>query len=488
MHLSHLSIPNRMLVLQALIGSLLLLIAGIAVFEAGPFAYAAAGLAVLTLIVSAITSASISAGIARTMSQIEANASALAQDDADIRSVDPTGDPQVAAIAAALTTLAEATRERAAHATGAHQQARRVEQGKSDTINMLEEVNQVMADARSGNLSARITSITNDNAMAKLKEEINDMLAIFEAIIDQTSATMRALAAGDISKRMPASHHGAFATLAENVNTSQENLQDLVFSIQGVTNAIRSSTDTIVSGAHSLSERTESQAAALEETAATMEEMTATVKSNAAGAATADSLSSSTAATAKQGGVIASEAVEVMGSIQESANKIKEITTMVDGIAFQTNLLALNAAVEAARAGDAGKGFAVVAQEVRTLAQRAAEAAQDIGGLVSESIDHISRGVERVEATGQSLESIRDGIGDVATSISEITGASQEQATGIQEISTTISKLDHETQRNATLASDSATAAAALASEADRLTNLMGRFRTDPSEGARRAS
>ncbi|MEO1549260.1 MAG: methyl-accepting chemotaxis protein [Pseudomonadota bacterium] len=250
--------------------------------------------------------------------------------------------------------------------------------------------------------------------------------------------------------RMPP-EPGWFGACGSEVNAAMELMADRYVERTQAASRVAGVSTQIREGAEAFSARIEAQAAALQQTAATMEQVSATVATNAESASAATKLSSSTAEIASRGRDVADKAVQGMRKIDDSARKISEITSLVDGIAFQTNLLSLNAAVEAARAGEAGKGFAVVASEVRTLAQRAADAARSISELVAESTIHVSEGVTQVEATGSLLVEIQAGIEKVVHSISEISSATREQAAGIGEISQTLSNLDDETQSNAAL-------------------------------------
>ncbi len=196
------------------------------------------------------------------------------------------------------------------------------------------------------------------------------------------------------------------------------------------------------------------------------------------------SLADEAASVAQRGGNIVKTAIEAMERIEEASKKISEITTVIDGIAFQTNLLALNAAVEAARAGDAGRGFAVVAAEVRALAQRSADAAKDITGLIASSDVQVTEGVKLVKLAGDTLQEIVDASGKVSARVNEISAASGEQANGIDEMSQTVSHMDEITQQNAALAEESAASAKALGDQILALNELISSFKTGEATDA----
>jgi methyl-accepting chemotaxis protein len=226
-----------------------------------------------------------------------------------------------------------------------------------------------------------------------------------------------------------------------------------------------------------LSRRTEQQAASLEETAAALDEITATVKKSAEGATHAHQVVAAADEDAKKSAVVVREAVQAMDAIAKSSQQISQIIGVIDEIAFQTNLLALNAGVEAARAGDAGRGFAVVASEVRALAQRSAEAAKEIKGLISASSIQVTNGVRLVAETGQSLERIMLQVTEINDVVSGIAAGAKEQATGLAEVNTAINQMDQVTQQNAAMVEQSTAASHSLSQETAQLAGLIGQFR-----------
>jgi len=240
--------------------------------------------------------------------------------------------------------------------------------------------------------------------------------------------------------------------------------------------SVRSAADQISAGNQELSQRTQEQASALEETAATIEEMTSTLKQTAENSLKANRMAQDAASIAQGGGQVVEETIASMGEVTEASKKIADIIHVVNEIAFQTNLLALNAAVEAARAGEQGKGFAVVAGEVRSLAQRSADAAKEIQELIQNSVDRVKKGNKLVEESGKTLTEIIESIQQVADTISEITAASQEQAAGIDQVNRAVGMMDDVVQQNATLVEEAATASQSLAMDAEELQRLMINF------------
>ncbi|MBB5516741.1 methyl-accepting chemotaxis protein [Rubricella aquisinus] len=351
-------------------------------------------------------------------------------------------------------------------------------QDRTDELRIQSEVDEVLRHALNGEFDRRIDARTDNKTLSDLAGNVNGLVAAFDEGMRATTASISALAAGDFSGRMEGSYRGAFATLQADINSTFSKLGELVSDIQITAHEINSNTGQIATDSKSLSRRTESQAASLEETAATMEEMTSTIKNNAQNAEAATKLATEAADQANVGGRVVENAVSAMSRIEDSSEKMSQIISVIDSIAFQTNLLALNAAVEAARAGDAGKGFAVVASEVRTLAQRSSEAAKDIKELISFSTTHVSEGVDLVSEAGKSLEKIISAIQEVNNAITDITAMSKEQATGVDEISSALSEMDSMTQQNAAMSEQSAERSTQLALKAETLIDLVRVFKT----------
>ncbi len=288
---------------------------------------------------------------------------------------------------------------------------------------------------------------------------------------------MERLADGDLIWRMREDgFQGEAAKMPRDFNAAVESLQATMAGILSAARSIRGGCAEISAAADDLSRRTERQAAGLEQTAAALDQITATVKRSSEGAERARQVTLSAKAAAERSGVVVKEAVQAMGGIEKSSRSITQIIGVIDEIAFQTNLLALNAGVEAARAGDAGRGFAVVAQEVRALAQRSADAAKEIKGLISASSAEVGKGVRLVGETGETLEQILVQVAEINELVGEIAASAKEQAVGLAEVNQAVNQMDQVTQQNAAMVEQSTAASHALSVEAAELEQLIGRF------------
>lgn len=288
---------------------------------------------------------------------------------------------------------------------------------------------------------------------------------------------IKMIAAGDLTQQIAVTSRNEMGVLAASLKHMQSELIETVSGVRQGADAIYSGASEIAAGNNDLSSRTEQQAASLEETAASMEQLTATVKQNAENARQASQLALSASETAQKGGKVVANVVQTMHDIAGSSQKIADITGVIDGIAFQTNILALNAAVEAARAGEQGRGFAVVAGEVRNLAQRSAQAAKEIKGLIEDSVNRVDMGSVLVESAGETMGDIVNAVTRVTDIMGEIASASDEQSRGIDQVGQAVAEMDRVTQQNASLVEESASAAAALEEQASMLTQSVAVFR-----------
>ena len=287
------------------------------------------------------------------------------------------------------------------------------------------------------------------------------------------------VAGGDLSGQIVVQSKDETGHLLSALQRMQQSLVNTVSTVRQNAEGVASASAQIASGNNDLSARTEQQASALEETAASMEELGSTVRQNADNARTANQLAVNASAVAVQGGDVVAEVVETMKGINASSNKIADIISVIDGIAFQTNILALNAAVEAARAGEQGRGFAVVASEVRNLAGRSAEAAKEIKSLITASVERVEQGTALVDKAGATMTEVVASIRRVTDIMGEISAASSEQSAGVGQVGEAVTQMDQATQQNAALVEEMAAAASALNAQAGELVNAVAVFKLD---------
>ncbi|CAB3651249.1 hypothetical protein LMG3458_00076 [Achromobacter deleyi] len=295
--------------------------------------------------------------------------------------------------------------------------------------------------------------------------------------LSQAVRVARTVAANDLTSNINVTSRDEIGQLMQALQSMNATLVGTVARIRTGVDSIASASGEIAAGNTDLSSRTEQQAASLEETAASMEELSSTVKQNADSAKQANQLAAAASGTASRGGATVSEVVSTMSAISASSVKIADIVSVIDGIAFQTNILALNAAVEAARAGEQGKGFAVVAAEVRTLAQRSAQAAKEIKVLIEDTVSKIRQGSGSAERAGATMQEIVSSVQRVTDIMGEIAAASAEQADGIEQVNRAVSQMDEVTQQNAALVEEAAAAAGSMQDQAAELTRAVSAFK-----------
>ncbi|WP_374562086.1 methyl-accepting chemotaxis protein [Ideonella sp.] len=302
--------------------------------------------------------------------------------------------------------------------------------------------------------------------------------SIAQPLVAATACAQR-IARGDLSENIVDNGKDEISAFVRVLGDMQLSLRDIVGQVRASADSISTASAEVASGNLDLSQRTEHAASNLQETAASLHELTGNVRHSADSAAQATQLASSASQVAERGGKVVAQVVKTMDEINASSRKIADITGVIDGIAFQTNILALNAAVEAARAGEQGRGFAVVAAEVRSLAQRSAEAAKEIKALIGSSVDRVENGARQAQDAGEAMTEIVGSVRRVNDIIGEITAAASEQSHGIGQVNTAVTQLDQMTQQNAALVEESAAAAESLKDQAQRLMQVVATFRLD---------
>ncbi len=327
-----------------------------------------------------------------------------------------------------------------------------------------------------GDFSAPMARLPGKKAF--INDTIEQVRRNLMALSDDANMLAEAAADGRVTVRADASkHQGDFRKIVEGVNATLETIVQPIMVVKEAAEAINTAANEISTGNNDLSQRTEEQASSLEETASSMEELAGTVKQNAENAKQANQLAIAASGVAVRGGEVVGQVVSTMANINDSARKIEDIISVIDGIAFQTNILALNAAVEAARAGEQGRGFAVVAGEVRNLAQRSASAAKEIKELITDSVQKTTEGTAQVENAGRTMEEVVTSVRRVSDIIAEIAAASQEQSTGIDQVNQAVTSMDEVTQQNAALVEEAAAAAESLVEQANALSDAVSVFK-----------
>jgi methyl-accepting chemotaxis protein len=334
--------------------------------------------------------------------------------------------------------------------------------------NAIEKVRSEQETLENQSISERDQQQRQEHKVAEAKN-LNDTINVL-------GDALQRLAQGDLTVHLDKPFSEGLDKLRVDFNTSIAELNTSLAEVNNQTVEIGRDANELRDAADSLSGRTEQQAAALEQTTVALREININVEGSSTRAQEATVLVSSAKQSSESSSQIVTDAVEAMSRIENASSEIAKIITVIDEIAFQTNLLALNAGVEAARAGEAGKGFAVVAQEVRELAQRAATAAKEIGGLISKSSHEVTNGVELVKATGDALGDISIQVDVINDHINSIAISASEQATGLREITSSIGEMDQVTKQNVVMVEETTAVTHRLTEGTATLSEIISRF------------
>lgn len=303
------------------------------------------------------------------------------------------------------------------------------------------------------------------------------------ASLNEANWLTQAVASGDLTQTIRVDGYAETRVLLHHLNDMSANLRRVVGEVRDASEAVATGGHQVLQGNNDLAARTEQQASSLEQTAAAMHQVSTSVQHNAEQMLLANALAAKASQVAQEGGAVVGEVIQSMHRIDGSSRKIGDIIGVIDSIAFQTNILALNAAVEAARAGEAGRGFAVVASEVRSLAGRSAEAAREIKGLITASLQEVNQGTLLVNNAGDTMGNVVSAIGNVTHIMQGISGALREQTEGVKQVSDALARIDQNTQQNAAMVQEGAAAAGSLQTQSERMVETMSVFKLPSSGG-----
>lgn len=344
----------------------------------------------------------------------------------------------------------------------------------------IDEIDHVMSQLASGHLDARI-DMDLPGQLAQIKDNVNTSIEAVANVFNVTNESLQLISEGKLNSDISEEFPGQFNSLKISTNETLNKLTQVVEEIKNTAVTVDGNSMEIMQGNEELSQRTLQQSSDLDSTAVSMDEIAATVRNTAENAQHANKLANNAKDSAQNGGVVVKDAIAAMSEINDASGKIADIISVIDGIAFQTNLLALNAAVEAARAGEQGRGFAVVAGEVRNLAGRSADAAQQIKHLITDTQEKVDVGSDLVAKSGDTLNQIIDQVEKVNALVADISNAAKEQSEGIQSVHSAMESLKVVTQQNTSMVEEGKSASMSLGNKASEMNELMKFFETKDS-------
>ena len=345
-------------------------------------------------------------------------------------------------------------------------------------VNIEREIDQIIDAASKGHFSSRINLDNKTGFFKSISGSLNSLLGTTDIALKDIMRIFSALASGDLSQTMDKNYEGDFAQLKQDANNTVNKLKEIIQSITTSSSDIARAANEISRGNISLSKRTDDQASALQSTATSMEEITQIVKESESNAQKANELAERSVEIAREGNQSIQETSKAMEGISAASAKITNIIAVIDEISLQTNLLSLNATIEAARAGEQGKGFAVVANEVRTLAQRSAEAAKEIKTLIENTVIKVEEGSQLVSKSEETLSTIVDEIEKVGDMMNHILVSAQEQSIGIEQVNLATNQMGTVTQENAALVEQASNSSEKMATQAQLLDQMVSFFKS----------
>ncbi len=381
-------------------------------------------------------------------------------------------DMTTAAIEGALSNRADTAKHSGEYA--------KIMEGFNNTLDAIiapvQEASSVLADMSRGNLHVRVTGDYKGDH-ADLKNALNETIDNLQNYIGEISHVLSQIGAGNLDLVIDAEYRGDFSEIKDSLNNILVSLNDIMSELNDASEQVSYGSRQVSEGSQSLSQGSTEQAASIEELTASIEEIAKQTKHNAISANQASDLAVKAKESAAQGNHKMKLMLDSMSEINQSSSDISRIIKVIDDIAFQTNILALNAAVEAARAGQHGKGFAVVAEEVRSLAARSSQAANETTTLIENSILKVREGTEIANQTAEALDEIVSDIDQTASLTGEIAVSSNEQASGIAQVNIGIEQVSQVVQNNSATAEESAAASEELSGQAELLQEMVGKFR-----------
>lgn len=341
---------------------------------------------------------------------------------------------------------------------------------------LLDDLHAMLDAAAESDFSVRMPIDGAPSSQHQLRAMLNRLFETVQSEVGAVIGVTTDLAEGRLGTRLEGARQGVFAALQDATNRAASRMQDAFSDLTRHASQVQDETSDLSASAEELSKRTERTAGSLAETTGALEQITGSIAATAQLARDARGSTEAAREDARQSDVVVREAIDSMHEIQAASTEISRTLTVINDIAFQTNLLALNAGVEAARAGEAGRGFAVVASEVRALAQRASDAAQQIGTLITTSSDQISLGVQRVARTGETLVTLGERVQRIGDQVAEIAHAADDQSASVAEINRAMGEIDAATQQNTAMFEEMSTANLSLKGAASQMLELIERF------------